>query len=98
MVNENGSQPINNPPLMVRPNSTPKITCPAVILANSLTAKEIGRANWLIISIITINGIIKGGFPEGTSIALINFGPWILSPKTMLSVYTKTAKTPVTTS
>ena len=45
IVNAKGNHPINNPPLIARPNKTPRITWPAVIFANSRTASEMGRAN-----------------------------------------------------
>ena len=34
-----------NPPLIANPNSTPRITWPAVMFANNRTASEIGRAS-----------------------------------------------------
>ena len=68
IVNPNGNQPSHNGPVMANPNKTARTVCPAVILANKRTAREIGLASILIISIGTINGTIILGTPGGTRI------------------------------
>lgn len=51
--------------LQLLPKSLIKI-CPAIILALNRTAKDPGRIIFLIVSIITINGISIYGVPIGT--------------------------------
>ena len=80
-----------------KPKSTVNTVCPAVILANSLTDKEIGFANILIISIGTISGIKTLGTPGGTRI-LKKWPPCLANPMTKVMRKIPTAKTPVTTS
>lgn len=56
--------------------------CPAIILAESRTAKVPGRIIFLIVSIKTINGINTGGVPWGTKCANICF-VLLIHPKNM---------------
>lgn len=56
--------------------------CPAIILAESRTAKVPGRIIFLIVSIKTINGINTGGVPWGTKCANIWF-VLLIHPKNM---------------
>lgn len=50
-----------------------KIRCPAIMLAESRTARVIGRITLLIVSIITMNGIKILGVLIGTKCANICF-------------------------
>lgn len=54
------------------PNNV-KSKCPAIILADSRTAKVPGRITFLIVSIITIKGIKTDGVPWGTKWANMCF-------------------------
>lgn len=56
----------------VFPNKVSK-RCPAIILAESRTARVPGRITFLIVSINTIKGIKTGGVPWGTRCANICF-------------------------
>jgi hypothetical protein len=56
----------------VLPNKVSK-RCPAIIFAESRTAKVPGRITFLIVSIRTINGIRTDGVPCGTKWANICF-------------------------
>jgi hypothetical protein len=56
----------------VFPNKV-KSKCPAIIFAESRTAKVPGRITFLIVSIITIKGIKTEGVPWGTKWANICF-------------------------
>lgn len=56
--------------------------CPAIILAESRTARVPGRMIFLIVSIKTINGINTGGVPWGTRWANICF-VLLIHPKNM---------------
>lgn len=47
--------------------------CPAIILADSRTASDLGRITFLILSIITMNGISIIGVPIGTMCINIEF-------------------------
>ena len=49
----------------------PKITCPAIILADKRTPKVIGRIKILTDSIITIKNIKPLGHPKGTKCLII---------------------------
>ena len=97
IVNVNGIHPIHKAVAVARLNNTVNTVCPAVILANNRTESEIGRASWLMISIVIIIGIKSLGIPGGTSIPK-KCNPCLAKPMTRVRIKIPPANAPVTAS
>lgn len=69
----------------------PKITCPAIILADKRTARVSGRMIILIDSIITIKNINPIGQPKGTK-CLKRLFIWCIAPYNIILVHNNNLK------